>query len=77
MLNAWEPSFVNDEPGVSVSNRYFQAKSGILPEDVVPFSEEVDPEGILTSLVDENTVHTIHNQVEYYERIPAAENSQR
>jgi len=65
MFDSWEPSFVFGEAGISACNRYFQHRGETLPDEVVPFSEHVDPNHMLEAAPEGSYCHTINNHVVY------------
>lgn len=76
-LDLWEPTVLFDEVGITCSNRYFQHRGDTLPEDIVAFDDNVDPNHTLATAAADDFLHTIHNRVEYFERIENAHQSRR
>ena len=63
--------------GIETSNRYFSPKKDFPTSKSVPFSSDIDPEGILTRAAGTNYVHADQNVVSYYERSVALNGSTR
>jgi hypothetical protein len=72
-LEDWTPSLFEDQfPTIDLANRYFTPTSQAWMDQIIPFSETVDPDGILQAAVDDRLTHTEDNKVEYFERIQTA-----
>lgn len=72
-LEDWTLSLFEDQfPTIDLSNRYFTPTSQALMDQIIPFSETVDPDGILQAAIDDRVTHTDDNKVEYFERIETA-----
>jgi len=76
-LLPWTPSVFQQHDSIDVSNRYFVPRHIIDPQTITPFSSNVDPHGVLRKLQGSDLVHTVDNQVEYYERIKNTEGAKR
>ncbi|EPQ50468.1 hypothetical protein GLOTRDRAFT_50439, partial [Gloeophyllum trabeum ATCC 11539] len=66
IVSEWQPSNTDGHPTLEISNRYFSARKHNQADIDVPFSDLVDPEGILRKLSDDRWVHTDDNDVTYY-----------
>ena len=66
-MDNWSPKYYHGQQTVQSWNRYF---TGWKDADLIPhpFNELVDPNGILGSLDGGNLVHTVDNEVKYFER---------
>jgi hypothetical protein len=62
---------------MDTSNRYFTARKDSPTEQHVPFSSEVDPNGILERAVGSVYIHSEHNIVRYYERVKSTDSKIR
>ncbi|KAF9455429.1 hypothetical protein BDZ94DRAFT_1367666 [Collybia nuda] len=57
-----------DYPEITASNRYFTPQHLALSEDLIPFKKCVDPQKILQyAAIGSAFVHTVENEVEYFE----------
>jgi hypothetical protein len=70
-LEQWAPNQFEGHDAIDTTNRYFTHRSQARTEEITPFSDVVDPDGILTSAmnIDDKFTHTIDNEVDYYECI--------
>ncbi|KDR65604.1 hypothetical protein GALMADRAFT_148561 [Galerina marginata CBS 339.88] len=68
-LEDWSPSLFDNYTAVDASNRYFTRRTDTSADQIIPFSNMVDPDGILDAAGGEHFVHTVDNRVEYYEMI--------
>ncbi|KAK0481168.1 hypothetical protein EDD18DRAFT_1113019 [Armillaria luteobubalina] len=66
MLDKWTPSTYRGFPMFTLSNRYFQTVKEGAQHEAVPFSNDVDPVGILQWLGKTDVVHTEDNVVQYF-----------
>src|SRR5215471_20556 len=66
-LEAWKPSFFQNHPAITAYKRYFSEKRNCPCVVPTPFTSEVDPKGILRSILDDKLVHSEENEVKYYE----------
>ncbi|KAK0473082.1 hypothetical protein IW261DRAFT_1423864 [Armillaria novae-zelandiae] len=66
MLDKWSPSTCRGFPAFTLSNRYFRAMKEGGQHKAVPFSNDVDPIGILQRLGKTDVVHTEDNVVQYF-----------
>ncbi|KAK7019415.1 hypothetical protein VNI00_018070 [Paramarasmius palmivorus] len=62
-------SVVDGFTALDISNRYFTSRRFAQEDDHLPFSSDVDPNGILEGLRGHSMVHTSDNVVEYYHRV--------
>ena len=69
-LEQWVPNQFEGHDAIDTANRFFTPRSQATTEEITPFSNVVDPDGILTSAmnIDDKFTHTIDNEVDYYER---------
>ncbi|RXW13662.1 hypothetical protein EST38_g12192 [Candolleomyces aberdarensis] len=68
-MEEWKPSSIGMVPSIEADTRYFtKATPGSTLTDI-PFSENVDPQGVLAGMKGEDFVHTADNEVVYLERI--------
>ncbi len=67
-LSPWSPSLFQEYPSIDLSNRYFSRKRDSL-EPSIPFALGVDPQGLLSHLLQDDLVHTSDNEVQYYQRL--------
>jgi hypothetical protein len=58
---------------LNLANRYFTPKRDAPSAKPIPFSHEVDPQGILTAVGGETYIHTEENVVNYYKRTTDAD----
>ncbi|KAK0216370.1 hypothetical protein IW262DRAFT_1464909 [Armillaria fumosa] len=65
-LEDWKPSVMQGCMVVELSNRYFRPRTASNEEESVPFSTDVDPEGILGRLMQHKLMHTDNNIVSYF-----------
>ncbi|KAK0500119.1 hypothetical protein EDD18DRAFT_1102303 [Armillaria luteobubalina] len=65
-LEDWKPSVVQGYTIVELSNRYFRPHTASNEEESVPFSTDVDPEGILGRLMQHKLMHMDNNIVSYF-----------
>jgi hypothetical protein len=70
-LEQWNPNQFEGYDAIDTANRFFTPRSQARTEEITPFSNVVDPDGILASAmnVDDKFTHTIDNEVDYYERL--------
>lgn len=70
-LEQWVPNQFEGHGAIDAANRYFTPRSQAKTEEILPFSNVVDPDGILTGAmnIDDKFTHTADNGVDYYERI--------
>ncbi|KAK0462185.1 hypothetical protein IW261DRAFT_1628710 [Armillaria novae-zelandiae] len=66
MLDKWTPSTYRGFPVFTLSNRYFRTVKEGAQHEAVPFSNDVDPVGILQRLGKTDMVHTEDNVVQYF-----------
>ncbi|KAK0479775.1 hypothetical protein IW261DRAFT_1336601 [Armillaria novae-zelandiae] len=66
MLDKWTPSTYRGFPEFTLSNRYFRTVKEGAQHEAVPFSNDVDPVGILQRLGKTDMVHTEDNVVQYF-----------
>jgi hypothetical protein len=64
-LQPWLTDAYHDFVALDIENRYFSSKS-FYGHQSIPFRQEVDPQGILTDMVDKDMVHTEENEVAYF-----------
>lgn len=69
LLLPWMPSDLHQQNGIDVSNRYFEPRHSVNPQTIMPLPINVDPRGTLRQLQSSDLVHTMDNNVEYYEHI--------
>ncbi|KAF9522023.1 hypothetical protein CPB83DRAFT_737186, partial [Crepidotus variabilis] len=67
----WTASKSNEYPSIDFGNRYFTPVTDAPMHTVIPFPCDVDPAGALGAAGKGKFVHTIDNQVKYYERVGA------
>ena len=67
-LEPWTPHFDQHEYlNLEFMNRYFSSRRS--SQEVINFSDQVDPRGSLKLMASKNNwVHTLDNEVKYYER---------
>ena len=70
-LEEWLPNQFEGYGAIDAANRFFTPRSQAKTEEISPFSNVVDPDGILTNAmnIDNKFTHTFDNEVDYYERI--------
>ncbi|KDR64926.1 hypothetical protein GALMADRAFT_149157 [Galerina marginata CBS 339.88] len=68
-LEDWNPAMFEGHPAIDMNNRFFTLRKQAIMDEIIPFSNEVDPHGILAAAMgaDDQFVHTTENEVEYYE----------
>ncbi|KAK0488260.1 hypothetical protein EDD18DRAFT_1359525 [Armillaria luteobubalina] len=66
MLDKWTPSMYRGFPVFTLSNRYFWTMKEGTQHEAVPFSNDVDPVGILQWLGNTDVVHTKDNAIQYF-----------
>jgi hypothetical protein len=67
LLEPWTPTILMQNQCINTSNRYFSNRrfmSTILPQQ---FSRYVDPKGYLQENTSDRLVHTIDNDVQYFQ----------
>ena len=52
-----------------MANRYFQDKQHVQAEEIIEFSKEIDPRGLLKKAGSGQYVHTSENEVKYFKKI--------
>ncbi|TFK57877.1 hypothetical protein BDN72DRAFT_730887, partial [Pluteus cervinus] len=69
-LAPWQPvaSAWTTGRGLVLTNRYFTRRSEANTMPSVPFSEGIDPRGILKKMLNSRIIHTEENEVRYYTR---------
>ncbi|KAK0491753.1 hypothetical protein EDD18DRAFT_1358540 [Armillaria luteobubalina] len=65
-LEDWKPSVVQGYTVVELLNQYFRPHTASNKEESVPFSTDVDPEGILGRLMQHKLMHMDDNIVSYF-----------
>ncbi|KAK0502547.1 hypothetical protein EDD18DRAFT_1100960 [Armillaria luteobubalina] len=65
-LDKWTPSMYQGFPMLTLSNQYFQIVKEGAQHEAVPFSDDVDPAGILQHLGKRDMVHSEDNVVQYF-----------
>ncbi|KAK7049468.1 hypothetical protein VNI00_005499 [Paramarasmius palmivorus] len=55
-------------PTLAIANRYFTSKKIANEDEHVPFTQDVDPKGILDAFRGDTLVHTSENEVWYYRK---------
>ncbi|KDR84705.1 hypothetical protein GALMADRAFT_53198, partial [Galerina marginata CBS 339.88] len=70
-LEDWNSALFEGHPAIDMNNRFFTLRKQAITDEILPFSNEVDPHGILAAAmgIDDQFVHTTENEVEYYELI--------
>ncbi|KAK0484114.1 hypothetical protein EDD18DRAFT_1112166 [Armillaria luteobubalina] len=66
MLDKWTPSTYRGFPAFMLSNQYFWTMKEGAQHEAIPFSNNVDPVGILQRLGKTDVVHTEDNVVQYF-----------
>ncbi|KAK0505440.1 hypothetical protein EDD18DRAFT_1046825, partial [Armillaria luteobubalina] len=66
ILDKWTPSTYRGFPAFTLSNRYFQTAKEGAQHEAIPFSDDVNPVGILQHLGKMDVVHTKDNVVQYF-----------
>ncbi|KDR65698.1 hypothetical protein GALMADRAFT_148469 [Galerina marginata CBS 339.88] len=68
-LENWNSATFEGHTAIDMNNRFFTLRKQATIEEIVPFSDTVDPYGILAGAIshDDQFVHTTENEVEYYE----------
>ncbi|KAK0460837.1 hypothetical protein IW261DRAFT_1633520 [Armillaria novae-zelandiae] len=66
MLDKWTPSTYRGFPTFTLSNQYFRTVKEGAQHEAIPFSNDVDPVGILQRLGKTDMVHTEDNIVQYF-----------
>ncbi|KAI0039943.1 hypothetical protein FA95DRAFT_1471079, partial [Auriscalpium vulgare] len=66
-LQEWSPSLVGEWPSLDFATRYVTPHTFAKGQLVVPFSKDVDPQGILSKTMASVGAHVEDNQVLYYE----------
>ncbi|TFK51926.1 hypothetical protein OE88DRAFT_1612848, partial [Heliocybe sulcata] len=64
-MQAWAPSDLQGHPAINIKSRYFSSTRDLGNPSSIPFDKRLDPNGILTNLVDDKWVHTQDNVVDY------------
>ncbi|TFK60399.1 hypothetical protein BDN72DRAFT_722105, partial [Pluteus cervinus] len=69
-LAPWQPvaSAWTTGRGLVLTNRYFTRRSEANTMPSIPFSEGIDPRGILKKMLNNKMIHTEENEVKYYTR---------
>ncbi|KAK0457946.1 uncharacterized protein EV420DRAFT_1764467 [Desarmillaria tabescens] len=65
-LKHWKPMSMKGLDVIELSNRYFRLRNSTNDEEGIPFSNDVDPAGILAKIVQRKWIHTEDNEVRYY-----------
>jgi hypothetical protein len=65
-VETWNNTVHAEHPGLDMSNRYFTPKRDARNMPHIPFSEAVDPRGILEDMTGTTYVHGEDNEVQYY-----------
>lgn len=67
-VQPWSPSQFDTFPSIDIGNRYFTHRSDAYLHDIVDFSPDVDPNGILRRSGQNRYVHCTDNEVKYFRR---------
>ncbi|KAK0506574.1 hypothetical protein EDD18DRAFT_1097840 [Armillaria luteobubalina] len=65
-LEDWKPAVMQGCTVIELSNRYFRPCNASNKEESVPFSMDLDPEGILGKLMQHKLMHMDNNIVSYF-----------
>jgi len=74
-MDPWQRSAYKDYPALDATTRYFTNTRIAGSTEQVPFDALTDPEGVLADMVNEDFVHTVNNDVQYYGRTKNADNT--
>ncbi|KAI0037821.1 hypothetical protein FA95DRAFT_1470331, partial [Auriscalpium vulgare] len=66
-LQEWSPSVIGEWPSLDFATRYVTPHAFAKGQHAVPFSKDVDPQGILAKTTSSVGVHLEDNHVLYYE----------
>jgi hypothetical protein len=66
-MEDWVPTQYEDHVAIDMGNRYFTDRHDKADHDVVPFNQNVDPDGILQDAMATDFVHLDENEVVYFE----------
>jgi hypothetical protein len=74
-LEDWNPTTFEGHPAIDMNNRFFTLRKQTTTEEIIPLSGAVDPYGILSDSMGLNDqfVHTMENEVEYYQLVNDSE----
>ncbi|PPQ97878.1 hypothetical protein CVT26_013050 [Gymnopilus dilepis] len=73
-LSGWDSTTFRTYPCIEFNARYFsRTTAGVDKTLSIPFRTEVDPDGVLEKMVDDNFIHGTDNHVEYKWRIVTSE----
>lgn len=65
-LEPWRTSTYSGSHSLELSNRYFTSRRDAADGTHIPFTEIVDPRGILEEMAKANYIHMEENEVRYY-----------
>jgi hypothetical protein len=67
-LQTWQPStFLDDSTAIDIGNRYFTDQRDAADATPIQIAHSVDPQGILTTLMGQDFIHSTENEVQYFE----------
>ena len=68
-IDNWSPNRFEDHSAIDMSNRFFTPRLHTTTDQIITFSEDVDPDNILNRAMtqDDKFTHTTDNEVYYYE----------
>ena len=73
-LIGWDSTTFRTHPSIEFNARYFSRTSAGMDKSLsIPFGSDVDPDGVLEKMVDDNFIHGTDNHVEYKWRIVTSE----
>ena len=67
-LQPWTPNTFREWSALNAGNRYFSTGEIAASSEAVPFHDLVDPDGVLAAVDSHKYLHTIDNDVGYFER---------
>jgi hypothetical protein len=76
-LETWNNSIYAEHSCLDMTNRYFTPKKDAREMVHIPFSEAVDPRGILEEMTTAGYTHGEENEVQYYKYNVNSDNRER
>lgn len=65
-LEEWSPTLFDEQVAIAMGNRFFTDRRHQANNEIVPFKQQVDPDGILDMAMGTEFVHLRENEVEYF-----------
>ncbi|KAI0311293.1 hypothetical protein OF83DRAFT_1029255, partial [Amylostereum chailletii] len=69
----WSPSHYGPFFALKFSNRYVTRSSSVRGQPAIPFTQQVDPNGVMADILSSAGTHLDDNRVQYFHRDPTSE----